>query len=122
MNPRLQAGLASLLAVVCCALEGVGAPPSEFVPPGSLWWALEPLMWPGLFAGVALACAAVLVSCVPSAGRSGAYLCLVSCMSTSIGVVACIAISAHYSWRAGVLDAALIGAPALTAVDAIGWS
>jgi len=117
LRARLQPLFARILALVSCTLLGAGAPPSEFAPQDSVWWVLEPLMWPGLFAGVGLALLAALGSCI--APRVGAILCLAACASTGVGVVAAAGISAQYPARAALFDGTLLAIPVLMALDAL---
>ena len=117
MTARGEMALAILLAVLSCTVLGIGAPPSDFAPMDSIWWTLEPLMWPALFGGVVLAFIALLASGV--AMRLGAVLCLTACASTGLGVIVAAGISAQYSLRAALFNGAFLAIPSLTLLDAL---
>jgi hypothetical protein len=92
---RTRAVAASILALLLAVLAGVGAPPSEFVTRDSRWWTVDPLMFPALFAGVVLACIALIASGIGSALRAAAWLCLLASLSTAAGTVIAGGISDH---------------------------
>lgn len=87
-DPRLRSEVAwaSVLALLLAVSLGTGAPPSEFAPRSSAWWALEPLMLPSLGAGVLLAVMAFALNALPSGHRTGAYLCLVAPLATAVAM------------------------------------
>ncbi len=111
--------LGSLLALILAVVLGVGAPPSEFAPRDSAWWALEPLMFPALGGGVVLALAAFVANVLPSGHRVGAALCLAAPVSTLVGIVVANGISDRPSWRVLAVSAAFLVLPGLAAVHAL---
>jgi hypothetical protein len=95
LSMRRRLVLASALALLLAVVLAVGAPPSEFAPKDSRWWMLEPLMFPGLFAGVIFAFVALILCCVLSGVRAAAMFCLLAPLSTLTGLVIAEGISDH---------------------------
>lgn len=118
LNARFQVALASALTLSLSIFCGIGAPPSEFAPRSGTWWALEPLMFPALFGGVALAIAACISSL--SAGvRASAYLCIAAALSTGLGVVISTGISERPALRFLAIVALLLAVPAFASARAL---
>jgi hypothetical protein len=113
---RRRLVLASALALLLAVVLVVGAPPSEFVPRDSRWWMLEPLMFPGLFAGVILDFVALILSYVLSGVRAAATFCVLAPLSTLIGLVIAEGLSDHAHLRFDTVCVALLAVPVFAGV------
>ena len=116
---RSQVELGSFLALMLAVVFGAGAPPSEFAPRTSIWWSLEPLMFPALGGGVVLALVALVANALPSGHRVGVALCLAAAASTAVGTVVASGISDRPSWKVLAVSAAFLVLPGLAAVHAL---
>ena len=117
MNAGTKAGLSSVLAVVLCSMSAIGSPPSEFVQEENLWTSLEPLMWPCLFAGAALAFLALIL--VPFMTRGAAYACMAAASVSTLGVTFAWGVDAEAGLRGLVVPMALLAVPVLGAAESI---
>jgi len=117
MRPNIEAGLSCVVALVLCCLAGVAAPPSEFVRETTIWTRLDPLMWPCLFAGPALA----LLACalLPFTTRGAAALCIAAVGASMLGVSLAWGIDAQAGLRGLVVPIGILGIPALGALSAL---
>src|SRR5687767_7354360 len=109
---RARVVLSSILALLLALVVGIGAPPSEFAPKDSVWWTLEPLMWPALFGGVILAVTA-LVTSVAARVRAAAILCFLASASTAIGIVLAAGISERFNLVFLAVNVAVVAIPAV---------
>jgi len=116
---RSEVAWACFLALMLAIVLGVGAPPSDFAPRNSVWWALEPLMIPALGAGMLLAVAAYVANALPSIHRVGAILCIAAALSTAMGTVVAHGISDRASLRVLVVQMAFLAIPVLAALHAM---
>jgi len=106
-----------MLALVLCSLSGIGAPPSEFVREPSVWTALEPMMWPALFGGMALALLALILALFTPFGA--ALTCIAASVTSILGVTIAWGIDANAKPSGLLLPIAFLAVPALGAVEAI---
>jgi hypothetical protein len=117
MSASSRAGLSSALALVLCSMCGIRAPPSEFVREPSIWTALEPLMWPTLFGGTALALLALLLALFTP--RGAAVTCIAASVTSMLGVTIAWGIDANARPRGLLLPIALLAVPVLGAMQAL---
>jgi hypothetical protein len=107
--------LASILALLLALAAGVGAPSSEFAPKDSVWWTLDPLMWPALFGGVVLAVVAVIASAAAGV-RAAAILCFLASASTATGIIVAAGTSDRRDLVFYGVNVAVVAIPAVVAV------
>lgn len=115
----MRAGVvATCLAMLFMAVQaGIGAPPSAFASRESVWWSLEPLMWPALFGGAGLGFVALLASVFPPVPvKVAATLCCLASLSTAVGVSCAAGISDHRASGAYALMLVFVGLPGMFAV------
>jgi hypothetical protein len=117
MSATSKAGLSSMLALVLCSLAGIGAPPSEFVREPTIWAALEPMMWPALFGGTALALLALILALFTP--RGAALTCIAASVTSMFGVAIAWGLDANGTPRGLLLPIAFLAVPALGAIEAI---
>jgi hypothetical protein len=120
MSANTRAGVSSMLALVLCSIAAIGAPPSEFVRKPSMWWTLEPLMWPALFGGTGLGLLALVLA--PFTTRMAALACIAACAASMFGATIGWGLNANARLRGLLLPLAFLAVPALGAIEAIGRS
>ena len=83
-----------------------------------MWWTLDPLMWPALFAGVVLAVVAVIASAA-SRVRGAAVICFIAALSTASGIVIAAGTSDHRALAFYAVNVALVSIPAVVALNVL---
>jgi hypothetical protein len=107
---------ASALALVLAVFLGIAAPPSDFVPKSSVWWELEPAMFPLLFSGVLLSLLALAFTGLATRLRVGAIFCLLAALATASGLGVAEGISAKVAWSFDAACLTLLAIPFVVAV------
>lgn len=115
---RVRLVLASILALLLALLEGVGAPSSDFAPKDSVWWTLDPLMWPALFGGVVLAVIALIAS-IDAGLHAAGIVCFLASTSTAIGIVIAAGTSDHRHLVFYALNVVVVAIPAVVSVSVL---
>jgi hypothetical protein len=116
MTASAKIGASSLLMLVLSLLAAVGAPPSEFVQPPSIWLRFALLMFPALGAGVLLAFVALFAA--TSAPHAAGALCLAAVFASSVGILIGWGIDAMAGLR-GLMPITLLAVPALGCVEGL---
>jgi len=111
---RARVVVASSLALFVALNAAIGAPSSEFAPRDSVWWKLDPPMWPALSGGVVLGLIALAASAVSA--RGGAVVCVLASLLTATGTVVAAGTSDHQALGFYAVFVAVALIPATIAV------
>lgn len=119
LSVRGRAILASGLALLVTPVMGVGAPPSDFAPPDSWWWTLEPAMFPTLIGGFLLAYIAMWTAAGLESVRVSVISSALACLSTAAGMVIAFGISDHHDVSHLAESLALVAVPGIISITAL---